>query len=360
MIILIDPADDIQYKSFYLYALLRRFGSDCISFSDAPFNDLSIAARNTKSMRFIVSDGMSEKRYVIHCDDTHIIHDELYRWTDVYGCVNTNWGKTPKEYHSKLVSLCPSFAIRYTKPFDAIAKAIATLPYCHANPKKHLGRWKRMIHRPRYKDYILGKGYMCDRPILSPLTRGSTPQGGRGAEGKLPSFIFHCSTLWQSDEWNRNDETVNLHRATFIRVCRSIPEMAFEGGLVSYRHDEAAHQFDDCLTHPYNANDYLQLTKQSLFVFNTPAYWGCHGWKLGEYMVLGKAMLSTPLNNDLPATLKHGEHYHLIGDTSEVSIREAVVFMLDHPDYCINLGKNLHQYWDNYGSPEATLKLLGL
>ena len=30
------------------------------------------------------------------------------------------------------------------------------------------------------------------------------------------NYIFHLSTLWQSDEWNRNNEGVNLRRAYFI------------------------------------------------------------------------------------------------------------------------------------------------
>lgn len=340
MRILIDTADDIQYKSFYIYALIQHFGSDCIRFSEAPFKYLSTASRNTKSMRFIISDGISEKRYVIHCDDTFKIHDELYQWADVYGCVNTNWEKTPKEYQTKLVSLCPSFAISYTTAIKAVFKAIATLPHCNANPKKHIGRWKRMMQRPTYKDY-------------------STDALTHSHNNTFP-YLFHCSTLWQSDEWNRNDETVNLHRANFIRACRSIPEIHFEGGLVSYRHDEAAHQFDDCLTHSYTSQNYIQLTKQSLFVFNTPAYWGCHGWKLGENMALGKAMISTPLNNDLPAPLVHGKHYHLINNTDEESIREAIVFMFNRPDYCSTLGANLRHYWETYGSPIATMKLLGI
>ena len=36
------------------------------------------------------------------------------------------------------------------------------------------------------------------------------------------SYIFFLSTLWYSDEYNKNDETVNLARARFIRACRSI------------------------------------------------------------------------------------------------------------------------------------------
>jgi len=334
MKILVDTADDIQYKSMYIYALLQRFGIDSIHFADRPFEDLSKEARNTKSMRFIIKDTTKERRFVIHCNDQHTINDELYEWADVYGNVNTNYNATSQNRQAKLVSLCPSFAIRYTTKARGICMALATMPNAHINPKKHLGRWKRMLHRLPYEVYSQSKA--------------------------IDGYLFHCSTLWQSDEWNRNDQTVNLYRAEFIRTCRNVSTAKFEGGLVSYRSDSDAHQFDDCLTNPFNTTDYIQHVKESQFVFNTPAYWGCHGWKLGEYMALGKAMLSTPLINDLPLPLKHGEHYHLIEEINAESMHEAITYMLSHPEYCQKLGDNLRHYWDTYGSPMATLNLLGI
>ncbi len=172
-------------------------------------------------------------------------------------------------------------------------------------------------------------------------------------------YFFHCSTLWNSDEWNRNDETVNLTRARFIRLMRGFNETAFEGGLVSYRNDNEARQFADCITHPYNSVEYIQKTRCSNFVFNTPAYWGCHGWKLGEYMALGKAILSTPLQNPLPAPLVHGTHIHFV-ENNDQSITEGIDYLLNHSDYCRRLEKNIAKYWETYGSPQSTLKLLGI
>ena len=96
------------------------------------------------------------------------------------------------------------------------------------------------------------------------------------------------------------------------------------------------------------------------FSFNTPAFWDCHGWKLGEYLALGKAIISTPLSNDLPAPLIHGQHIHIIPDSSKESIREAVVLLINNPDYRENLEKNALNYWNEFGNPEKSLNLLGL
>ena len=97
----------------------------------------------------------------------------------------------------------------------------------------------------------------------------------------------------------------------------------------------------------------------SAFVFNTPAFWDCHGWKLGEYLALGKCIISTPLSNDLPAPLVHGVHIHYV-QPNEESIREAVEYILSHKEYRKTLERNAKSYWDKYGTPEQSLHLLGL
>ncbi len=77
---------------------------------------------------------------------------------------------------------------------------------------------------------------------------------------------------------------------------------------------------------------WLQKTKQSAVVFNTPAFWNCHGWKLGEYLAMGKCILSTDLSNDLPCPLEHGVNIHIV-ENSELAMREALCYILSHPDY---------------------------
>ena len=335
MKVIIDPEDDILYMSFYLKGLQELYGHGRMEYRRQAFDDLPPEARFSHTVRFILRDGLSERRYVIDTTDPCSVNETLYQWCDVYGSVNANFAQTPPELHGKLVALCPSFAIRHTSYPRAAMQAIRETISTRGNRHKQLGRWKRLLQRPTLEAY---------RPCPS-----------------RENYIFHLSTLWQSDQWNRNDEGVNLRRAEFIRACRELePTVVFEGGLVSSRTDTGAEQFSDCLSRRHSGEACQRLTRESAIVFNTPAYWNCHGWKLGEYMAMGKAMLSTPLQNDLPAPLVNGEHYHLAEQSDKESLKENILQMMKDPQYRRHLATNLHQYWEQYGTPEASLRLMGL
>lgn len=334
MKLLVDPEDDIQYMSFYIKGLIDRFGHSSVAFNRHVFRYLPSGDRVTRTMRFIVKDGIKEKRYVIDTNDSYKINETLYDWCDVYGSVNTNWSQTPANQQGKLVSLCPSFAIRYTNPLQAWISASLGVIDTRRSKRKYLGCWRRMLQRPQLKEY--------------------SPKEAR------ENYIFHLSTLWPSDEWNRNNEGVNLRRAYFIRACRGLePEVTFEGGLAASPSNKSSVLFSDCLSERIPGHVCLSKTKESTLVFNTPAYWDCHGWKLGEYMALGKAILTTSLSNDLPAPLIHGKHIHITGATQE-EMTEAIKYMLLHPNYRHQLETNIYGYWQRYGTPDASLKLLGI
>ena len=335
MIVLIDTAGDVLYKSFYLLGLTELFGQENIRFSAKPFEAIPYTLRNEKVMNFVVREGLSEKKYTIACDDQYAVIPELYDWCDVYGSVNAHRSLTDEQYRAKLVSLCPSFAVRYAPTAILAMHAMRCLPPQPARWKKHLGKYRRLLQRNDYRQYV------------------------PGAEVR-DGYLFTCSTLWYNDEWNKNDENVNLDRATFIRACRSIEGLTLEGGLVSQGAGRSSEElFRDCLCAPYSVARWTELTRQSVCVFNTPAFWMCHGWKLGEYMALGKAIISTPLYNDLPEPLVHGTHYHLI-DRSVEGLRETVRYIMQHPDYRKHLEHNIADYWQRYGTPTASLALLGI
>ena len=76
-------------------------------------------------------------------------------------------------------------------------------------------------------------------------------------------------------------------------------------------------------------------------------------------MALGKAILSTPIQNPLPAPLTHRTHIHFVENTEE-AISEGIAYMYGNPEYRHTLEKNILKYWQDYGSPEATIKLLGI
>lgn len=338
MKVIVDNADDILYKSFYVYGLGELFGKNAVVFSSRPFAELTKRARNTKSMRFLLQGPGTSRRYVIACNDSYEIDEELYNWCDVYGSVNANFSKTPEKYHDKLVSLCPSFGVCCWNAPQTIFHALCDWPSSESSMKKFFGKHKRLLSRPDYWEYL-------------------ATDHERGVDD---NYVFFLSTLWYSDEWNKNDEGVNARRADFIRVCKQLDDVVFEGGLVSQGKDRSSEAlFADCLSPAMSMQEWMEKTKRSAVVFNTPAFWDCHGWKLGEYLAMGKCIVSTALSNDLPAPLEHGKHIHFV-ETSIESMRDAVGFIVSHPEYRKKLEEGAKAYWEQYGTPIASLKLLGV
>ena len=117
--------------------------------------------------------------------------------------------------------------------------------------------------------------------------------------------------------------------------------------------------FSDCLSQGLSAKEWVSKTKESAIAFNTPAFWNCHGWKLGEYLAMGKAIVSTALSNNLPAPLEHGKNIHFVECTKE-AMKETIDYLIRHPEYRKRLEEGASQYWRTYGTPEASLKLLGV
>lgn len=332
--ILIDPYANVYYSSFYIKGLYEKFGKENVCFDTKPFNNIQSRSVN---FNFIVVDENGLKKYTIHHDDPYDVKKELYDWCDIYGNVNTNFSKTPVEYHEKLISLAPSFGIRLwnlaqtvfylSENYTKVDKSI--------NLRKFAGTYKRQ--------YLL-------RLALSEYEKSGVNQN---------NYIFHLSTLWYSDEWNKNDQGVNLTRYNFIQACKSIGNLNFEGGLVPHRKEINPKFAPVLFTENISMLKYIENIRKSMLVFNTPAFWSCHGWKLGEYLAMGKAIISTKLSNDLPEPLVHGKNIHFVENNIE-SMRDAISLILSNDDYRTKLENGAREYWQKYGTPVKSLELLGL
>jgi hypothetical protein len=78
--------------------------------------------------------------------------------------------------------------------------------------------------------------------------------------------------------------------------------------------------------------EYLERTRRSAVVFSNPAAHRCLGWKLGEFLALGKAIITLPVHGELPAPLRHGEHVHVVEDDVD-AMREAIGRITGDDDY---------------------------
>ncbi len=341
MKIIIDPLYNPLYATFYLEGLIKKYGKNNIYFSSRLFKTKKNRGSN---FDFIIENSNKITRYSIDFNDFNYLNSQAsYDWCDVYGKVNTNWQITSTKDFPKIISLAPSFGVRTFSDiqtfFYIINLLLLKIKWGTINYRKFIGKYKRL-----YQNRLFYEQY----------------------ENNLPTdehYVFHLSTLWYSDEWNKNDEMVNRVRANFIRICKDMPAIKFEGGLLSQKGRSSEELFDDVL-YPrrkrMSIQTYIEKTKKSIFVFNTPSFWNCHGWKLGEYLSMGKAIISTPLSNDLPFPLEHGINIHFIKDDSEDELKSAIDQIIKNPDYKRKLEEGAKNYWETYGNPEKSLELLGI
>lgn len=355
MRVVIDTRSSGAYSSYYIKAIQCVFGRSNVLYRHKPFISLSDIGSD---MRFVIESGGEKRTKVfLHLSDSYKLSDADYEWCDIYGCVNANYSHYPQSRYPKLISLVPSFGVRV----EGSAINVFYQSFVRLCPI-----WHEVIMRKEWNKYAQKEECNPFQNIKHYFTRNYRAWKNRlpieAYQNSIPSednYIFFLSTLWQSDEWNKNDEGVNLRRARFIRACKSIENQQFEGGLLG--DDSSSNDlFADVLTMkriPFT--EWIEKTKRSALVFNTPAFWNCHGWKLGEYLALGKCIISTKLSNDLPYPLAHGVNIHFVEETEE-AMREAIEYILSHPEYRHKLEHGAREYWEKYGSPEASLRLLGI
>lgn len=348
----IDPNCSILYGSFYIEGLKSIFGPKNVSFNTKYFNDSYSLGWN---LRFVIKSQVGVKKYFIHTNDTYIIDMNMYEWCDVYGHVNARFNNFSKTDYPKIISLVPSFGINIFGKFESLYVALIIL----------LKSFKSIIVRTEWNKYkakaeiniIKNIKHHFGRILKTNKNRPKYSQYLEKVDVKH-NYIFFQSTLWYSDEHNKNDEKVNKRRLDFIRAVKQNNSIKFEGGLLADS-TSSVDKFKDVVTFTrISMTEWLNKTKQSMVVFNTPAFWDCHGWKLGEYLALGKCIISTPLSNDLPAPLEHGKHIHYVNSYEEMC--DAIEYIRLNPDYRIKLEKGALEYWQKYGGPIQALGLLGI
>lgn len=297
------------YYAFYIEGLRRRFGG----------------VRWTKPTLSLTTPGMAftaaGRRVYICAEDDADINDEAYAWCDVYGKINAR-----RPLPDKVVPIGPSFGCQAWTPARSAAVAAQLL-------------WNRTRTPPRLVARDLARQALRRRPEAE-LVPGTAD----------PSYVFFVSNIWQKEP------DTNEGRAAYMRQVMARPELTFEGGFAP-RSDGNTHGFDDLIMEtrvPYAT--YLDNIKRSAFVFNTPAVLGCHGWKLAEFLAMGKAIISTPLSNEMPAPFEPGRHY-VETDGSPQSTSSAIDALMD-PEFRRSLEVAAREYYDRHLTPTAVIDRL--
>jgi glycosyltransferase involved in cell wall biosynthesis len=317
--VIIDPACNFYYSSFFIRGLLELYKSE-VSFSSKPFNNLNYLS-DTHILAFVIIENQSLKKIVIDFADAPDINKMFLSWCDIYGKINYRKSEVENE---KIITAPPNYALKIWK--KPIAGYFGLINY--------LRSYQRTIpFYPFIARYLMAASRAYD---ISGI-----------AEAHL-NYIFFVSTLWKTQE------VTNQYRANFIRACKSIEDIQFEGGLIPDTSDYESKYKDLIVNKLFKYEEYIEKVKSSMVVFNTPAYSLCHGWKLAEFLAMGKAIISTPFANELPAPLIHGENIYFVSGTTE-DIVIAINFIKNNTLLRSKLENGAFDYYNKYLKPSMAI-----
>lgn len=324
--IIIDPGCNILYASYYIYGLFEIFNPLNIHFSSEPFKGL-VHDQNTFCLPFVVKQCGGVTRYCIDTSDSNeYIYTSFYDWSDIYGKVNYN--STIHAGLSKIKPVAPNFAVKlWNKPNCWFHATINFLKAKKRTPLSYRDFWRvyaGTLKRKKINDF----------------------QPAKDKNHSKTQYIYMVGRWWiGQDECNK-------WRTKFIESAKAISSVSFEGGLLP--EFGCVDEVKFLSERKYSYEEYLCKTSESLVVFNTPAYYHCHGWKLPEFLWLGKAIISMPFINELPEPLTHGKNIWFVKDESE--IKDAIIMLLNNSLLRNKLEHGAREYWEQYCSPESALK----
>ena len=322
MKIIIDPRNNFLFSSYYIKGLYEKYGRKNVKYSIKPFLNID-RRRETGSfehcMLYIEDNGKTQRRVVIDFQDSINIKTSHYDWCDIYAKINIS-SEIELDNYPKLISIPPGFGIKIWSTPHTLFRCVWNLILSSFKPLNgfysHLYDYLVWIRRPKIEFY-------------------TTP-----IHWRKDNYVFHASTFWTHQNCM---EGTNLYRALFIETCKNDKHLDFEGGLIKKKGTVPLEYKDIVSSKRFSMLSYVRNTKKTLFVFNTPAVLNCHGWKLGEYLAMGKAIISTPLSNLLPFSMIHKKDLLIINNAEE--LKSSIDLLIHNP----TLRKQLEQASrDNY------------
>lgn len=316
--IVTHPDSSPQYYGYYLIGLQRALGRLRIRFSR---NDLPPLLGPRDGLPVLLEDGT---RLFIAADDLTRVNNDALAWCQAYGMVNLDrHARRGPETSPKILPIGPNFGIRWTTYAGVVrylAVARRSTPGSFASfPSRLRAALKHHHQRVTFEHYY----------------------HGRSAD----DYIFFLASAW-----SRHPET-DTSRAEFIRVVKSQEGIRFEGGLVGSEDATCA------APRAYSLFEYLARTRASLLAFNTPAVHSCLGWKLGEHLAMGKAIVSLPLTREMPAPLTDRSDVHFV-DGSDASIVDAIGRLATDRVYRGTLESGALRYYRAHLAPEVVINRL--
>ena len=336
---IVDYRFIFNYASYYIRGLIELFGLDKVRF--AAIDNITVDSRAEHRHGVAIElRKYSGQRYRIFIDfsDLKLINDKYYDWCDKYAVINCDEEKLSTR--SKLLVIGPGFGVNLFNPVKTLTTGISNILR------------KQQPNNIGIKEILMEYAYtFIRRKPLEDYLKIVEPDD---------KYIFAISTLWYD---KLTYSTTNNYRGVFMETCQKIYPY-FEGGFFyipkiaeqefpQYR--EYLDRYSSLIYHRrISMAEYLRKTHRSSIVFNTPSVGGCHGWKLGEYLAMGKTIISTPLTNPMPGNFENGIHY--IECPSVDALPDIIERLRNDKELRQKLAVNARKYFMDYLHPRRVIE----
>ena len=339
----IDPRCDIRYAAFYIYGLYQTLGKHNVKFSgqysrQVSFDESDYVIDRILLCTFVEKDCVV-KKVAIDARDPRTFMEKAYQWCDIYAKTNYKSTEDNGTHQEKLLLLPPSFGFRIWNPLETIIRGVWNTYLAYKT--KQFGTITHL--KVTFRNYIwliLRREYLAQY-LTSPLQNDISD-----------NYAFLIASLWNYQECIQHTNKLRYQFANMMAVNDSI---RFEGGFLI--HCLSAEVLDGwewlCTKKRVKPSEYIAKTKKSFCVFNTPAVRDCHGWKLPEFLAMGKAIITTPLSNDLSVELV--ENQDLLIVNNEKDLQKAIESLLYDKALRQKLEQSARQYWDKIANPKSVI-----
>jgi hypothetical protein len=153
---------------------------------------------------------------------------------------------------------------------------------------------------------------------------------------------------WEGSRPHR--EMVNQTRAECIRLCRKEFGNRFTGGLSTDAYS-TKHFGDLIMPSEYTSKSrFLQAVREHSICIATTGLHDSIGWKFGEYVAASRAIVSEPLQYELPGDFKKDQNY--LEFQSPEQLIEQIYKLINNKELIMHMMKANYYYYNNYVKPD--------
>lgn len=188
-------------------------------------------------------------------------------------------------------------------------------------------------------------GAALGAPTVSRLSAAPAPE-------VAPRAIFFARTWEPIEADDAGFDLLNDTRAACIRALREAFGPRFLGGFSRTPH--ACRRYPDCVVGAEvstRRGDYLRRLPAYPICVATTGLYGSIGWKFAEYVALSKAIVSEPLEFELPGPMAPGENYLEFATPDECV--SAVARLFGDRDLRARMMARNREYYLEHGAPDA-------